>query len=95
MRRQGGVAVSRATLNAAQLELLRLVQQRRVGYTRGRYFLMVTGQPQAGTEIHTLRALGLVVLERVEGGRRFPPTRTCVTTAKGDEVLKETANAVR
>lgn len=87
--------MSRAALNAAQLELLRLVQRGRVGCTRGRYFLMVTGQPRAGMEIYTLRALELVVLERVEGGRRFPPTRMCVTTAKGDQVLKETADADR
>lgn len=80
-------------LSEAELALLRLVGDDHVAFSRGRYFILRTGQPSAPDEIHTLRARGLVVLRRIPEGQRRPPTQMCMTTEKADALLEELADA--
>lgn len=68
------------------LEILHQVDQGRVGYSRGRYYLRATGQPDLSAAVQRLRALQLVVLAREPAGK-IPPTRRCELTGLGEQVL--------
>jgi hypothetical protein len=80
-------------LSEAEVALLLAVQAERVGFSRGRYFLLEGGQPDVPQEFFALRARGLVVLRRAVRGQRIPPTQLCDITPKAEALLKELTNA--